>query len=398
MLQYKSQTGNSNMIGRISFKPDDPPWMPPGQFSQPLIGLHHFGDWTLNVGWAMHENCYKLSNLSCQQPPVGNWILRIFGVVNTNYGYAYIAWTLIAILLYIKLIKKLSSDFTVLQKIVLFFFIVIFSSGNIISLDRGSLHFMAFALLGMAILNYEDDKKLNSLIYLTLAVSLKPQLLLATIYLLKNRQIRPFLYSISVPIASNLILMLTFPGQYFSNLHGYLLASNGYVSSREAFGNIMNSVSIVGIISRVVEFLQGWDTSDLLSKFSTKLFVPGLLYLIIIVLVILSQRISDRTKLVCALSTISLVVPSSGGYLLGWSTTLIFALIYTKNLLLFEKYRVDKLLFMALILIISTPGFIIVDDVPGFSRHVGFIFLLPVILLALVISELVFNIRENIQN
>lgn len=386
------------MVGRISFKFNDPPWMPPGQFSQPLIGLHHFGDWTLNVGWAMHENCYNLSNLSCQQPPVGNWILRIFGIVNTNYGYAYIAWTLIAILLYIKLIKKLSSDFSFLQKIVIFFFIVIFTSGNIISLDRGSLHFMAFALLGMAIVNYEDDKKLNSLIYLTLAVSLKPQLLLATIYLLKNRQIRPFLFSISVPIASNLIFMLTFPGQYFSNLQGYLLASNGYVSSREAFGNIMNSVSIVGIISRVVEFLQGWDTFDLLSKFSTKLFVPGLLYLIFIVLAILSQRISDRTKLVCALSTISLVVPSSGGYLLGWATTMIFALFYNKNLLQFEKYRIEKLLFMALILIISTPGFIIVDDVPGFSRHVGLIFLLPVIVLALVISELVFDIRENIQN
>jgi hypothetical protein len=300
------------MLGRISFRSEDPPWMPPGQNSQALIGFHHFGDWTLNVGWAMHENCYNLANLSCQQPPLGNWILRLFGVLNSNYGYAYVAWTLIAVLLYVKLVRLSMHKYSFLQKVIFFFFMIVFTSGNIISLDRGSTHFMAFALLGMAIMYKENDNKMSAIIFLTLAVSLKPQLFLATIYLLKDRKIRNFLWAISIPIMVNFFLIFTFPGNFISNLKGYLQASGGYVSSKESFGNIMNSVSLVGITSRIYEFLNGWDTFDLLSKYSTKLFLPGLIYLLLICFVVVTPNISDRTKLISVLSTISLVIGALG--------------------------------------------------------------------------------------
>jgi hypothetical protein len=398
ILQYIRKDGNSNMLGRISFRSEDPPWMPPGQNSQALIGFHHFGDWALNVGWAMHENCYNLANLSCQQPPLGNWILRIFGVVNTNYGYAYVAWILIAVLLYAKLISKSMAKFSILQKVIFFFFMTVFTSGNIISLDRGSLHFMAFALLGLTIMYYMNGEKLSAIVFLTLAVSLKPQLFLATIYLLKDRKIKDFLWSIFIPIISNFILIFTFPGNFISNINGYLQASNGYVSSKESFGNMMNSVSLVGIVSRVYEFLHGWDTFELLSKYSTKLFLPGLLYLALICLAVLSPNISDRTKLVSVLSTINLVIPSSGPYLLGWGTILLTSMFLNMSLFEFEKYKHDKFLFVALILLVNTPGFILIDDIPGFSRHVGLIFTMPILVFLLISSEVLFNSRKVIQN
>jgi hypothetical protein len=398
MLQYFRQDGNANMVGRLSFKSEDPPWMPPGQNSQALIGFHHFGDWTLNVGWAMHENCYNLANLSCQQPPLGNWILRLFGVLNSNYGYAYIAWTLIAVLLYVKLIRQSMSKYGLLQKVTFFFFMIVFTSGNIISLDRGSLHFMAFALLGMAIMYKEHDKKMSAIIFLTLAVSLKPQLFLATIYLLKDRKIRNFLWAISIPITVNFILIFTFPGNFISNIKGYLQASGGYVSSRESFGNIMNSVSLVGITSRVYEFLNGWDTFALLSKYSTKLFLPGLIYLLLICFVVVTPNFSDRTKLISVLSTISLVIPASGGYLLGWGAVLLISMCLNENLFEFKKYKSEKFFFLILVLLITTPGFILIDNIPGLSRHVGLIFIMPILIFLLICSEALFNSRKVIQN
>ena len=152
------------MIGRISFRTNDQPWMPPGEKSVPLIGLHHFGDWTLTVGWAMYENCYQLGNMSCQQTPLGNWILRLLGLFNQNYGLAYFAWTGIAIAIYFQLIRKAFAAQDLLHKTLYFVFFILFTSGNIISLDRGSVHLMTFALLGSSYFNMRDSKKTTAII------------------------------------------------------------------------------------------------------------------------------------------------------------------------------------------------------------------------------------------
>jgi len=398
ILQYFNAQGNPNIIGRISFKTEDPPWMPPGQISQSLIGLHHFGDWTLSVGWSMFDNCYDLEKYSCQTPPLGNWILRIFGIFHNHYGYAYVVWLFIALFLYFKLTRVYFDNKTLLQKTVFFTFFILFTSGNIISLDRGSLHFMAFALLGFAFLNYREKKVFNSLIFLTLAVSLKPQLLFCTIYLLRDREIRKFFVASAIPIIINLVLMFTFPGNYLKNLKGYLLASGGYVSSQDAFGNIMNSVSVVGVISRFFEYFNGWDTSGILWQYKSWLIIPGLLYLIVVCLVTVSCKFSEQLKIISALSLISLFVPSSGGYLLGWSTLLMFVMFSKTNEPKDELNKLQQGLVILLILSVNTPGFVLIDSFPGFSRHVPFAVFIPILVLLLICAEISKFRRKAIKN
>ena len=398
ILQYFNSQGNPNIIGRISFKTEDPPWMPPGQISQALIGLHHFGDWTLSVGWSMIDNCYALEKYSCQTPPLGNWILRIFGIFHSHYGYAYVVWLFIAVLLYFKLTRAFFNNRSHLQKTVFFIYFILFTSGNIISLDRGSLHFMAFALLGYAFFNYREKKVYSSLIFLTLAVSLKPQLLLCTIYLLRDREIRKFLVASAIPISVNLVLMSTFPGNYLENLKGYLLASGGYVSSQDAFGNIMNSVSMVGIISRFFEYFNGWDTSSILWQYKSWLIIPGLLYLIVIFLVTASNKFSEELKIISALSLISLFIPSSGGYLLGWSTLVMFVIFSKTNEPKNELNSLQQGLVILLILSVNTPGFVLIDSVPGFSRHVPFAVFIPILVMFLICAEILKFRRKAIKN
>lgn len=385
VLQYFNAAGNPNLVGRISFQVSDPPQMPPGFASNPIVGLHHFGDWTLNVGWAMYENCYTLQNFACQQPPLGNWILRLLGSVDSNFGFAYLVWLGVAVFIYIKLINSFLTDANLTQKIQAFFLFVIVTPGNLISLDRGSLHFMAYGLLGMAILKCLQKSNTESLIFFTLSVSLKPQLILVCLFLLTYRKFKPVLLAFAIPIGTNLILMATFPGNYFTNIRAYLQASNGYVSGVDSFGNMMNGVSFIGLLSRFYENQNGWgSTSTILEKYSESLFLPGLIYIILVSLFMFFSKSSLPIKALAAFSMTSFTVPSSGGYLLGWSTILFFLLCSKIPGFNLKEINSDlqKMLYLIVFFAICIPGFVLYGGLVGFSRHIPlaiFLLLIPII-------------------
>lgn len=400
ILQYFNSTGNPNLVERISFRVSDPPRMPPGFNSEPIVGLHHFGDWTLNVGWALYENCYQLQNFSCQQPPLGNWILRLIGSINSNHGFAYFAWLFVAVAIYVKLINSYMTDFRFIHKSQVFFLFILFTPGNLISLDRGSLHFMAYGLLGLATIKYFQKSNIESLTFLTLSVSLKPQLILVCLFLLTYRKLKPLLLSFIIPIGTNLILMATFPGNYFANLQAYLAASNGYVSGEDSFGNMMNGISFIGLFSRFYEFQNGWgSTSIVLEKYSQYLFLPGLTYIILVSIFLYFAKSPLPIKALAAFSMASLTIPSSGGYLLGWSSLLILLLF--SNIPGFKLENISsqfqKILFLIVLYSICVPGFNLYTDFVGFSRHIPFavfLLLIPV----MILLEFFSTRRKRIQN
>jgi hypothetical protein len=332
----------------------------------------------------MYENCYQLQGFSCQQPPLGNWILRLIGNVDSNHGFAYLFWVTVAISIYVKVINSLMVDFKFIHKIQVFFMFILFAPGNLISLDRGSLHFMAYALLGMAILKFFQNSNIESLTYLTLSVSLKPQLILVCLFLLTYRKFKPLLISLFIPIGTNLILMATFPGNYFTNIRAYLQASNGYVSDADSFGNMMNGVSFIGLFSRFYEFQNGWgSTTVLLEKYSKYLLLPGLVYIILVGFFLYTAKSSLPIKALVTFSMVSFVVPASGGYLLGWSSLLV--LLIFSNIPGFKleniSSRLQKILFLVVMYSICIPGFNLYDYLVGFSRHIPlavFLLLIPI--------------------
>jgi len=403
VIQYFNVAGNPSLVERISFRVSDPPRMPPGFTSNPILGLHHFGDWTLNVGWAMYENCYQLQDFSCQQPPLGNWILRLIGSVDSNHGFAYLVWLIVAISIYVKLINSFLIDVKFIYKIQVFFMFVLFTPGNLISLDRGSLHFMAYSLLGMAILKFMQKSNVESLMYLTLSVSFKPQLILFCLFLLTYRKLKPILLSFLIPIGINLILMATFPGNYFTNIRAYLQASNGYVSGVDSFGNMMNGVSFIGLFSRFYENLNGWgSTAVILEKYSQYLFLPGLFYIILVSLFLYTTTSPLLIKVLAAFSMTSFTIPASGGYLLGWSS--ILALLLFSQIPSFKlediSSRLQQYLFLIAFYAISIPGFVLYNGLVGFSRHIPlaiFLLLIPVMILIETLPPRRRRVQDNVK-
>jgi len=397
LSQYFSQDGNPKMIEKISFRVMDQPWMPPGQTSFPVFGLHHFGDWNLDMGWAMIDNCYTLPDYRCPKPPLGNWILRIFGIWSNNYSFAYFVWILIATLVFFNAIKMVTPKLKLIQKTSFLWFGVILSVGNVISFDRGSMHFMAYALLTNAIVYSFQNRNKRALTFFIIAVSLKPQLLLVSIFLLNDKKIIKFLWATAAPIVLNALIMFTYPGNFIANIKGYLGASGGYVSSADSLGNIMNSVSLIGFYSRYLEFLSGSDVAmKKLATLDKMMILPGICWILITALFVYFSSAHLVIKLILSLALTSLSVPSSGPYLMGWISIIGFILLL-ENSNITEKLKIEiqkPLDFSEKLLIsgITVAGGIILFVSPfpvlGFGRQLPLAPLVPIFLGLLMLSHL----------
>jgi hypothetical protein len=338
--QYLRVDGNPQLIGRISFRAEDPPWMPPGQQTHPVIGVHHFGDWMLDVGWAMHDNCYDLGSYACARPPLGNWILRIFGLPSPNFGFAFFIWTFLALSIYMYAVHKFLADESILAKISFFWFFIFLIPGNVISLDRGSVHFLAFGLILLSILKYVEGKEKYALLIFCCAASLKPPLLLVGLIILAERNLKKSFVVFVVPALVNLVLFLTYPGSFNKNVENFLRAGGNYVGSEQTVGNTMNAVSLVGTFSRFIEFFNGSEqTKNLLIEYGFMLAFPGLFLLLGTSLFIWYSKMHILLKLACAFGLSSLVVPSSQGYLLGWISALSFCFVLESKIIRKQSLR-----------------------------------------------------------
>jgi hypothetical protein len=82
----------------------------------------------------------------------------------------------------------------------------------------------------------------------------------------------------------------------------------------------MDSTSLIGLISRIQEFFIGIDlTSKNLLIFDNFFLVPGLLYVLGLLIILKSYRFSLWLTLGLILSTFSLVLPASMTYTLVWA-------------------------------------------------------------------------------
>jgi hypothetical protein len=121
-------------------------------------------------------------------------------------------------------------------------------------------------------------------------------------------------------LTTNLIaLHIFFDGDLLFKFKSYLFASSFYSGGR-GIGYIMDSTSLIGLCSRILEFFVGSDlTSQYLLKIDKFFMVPGLLYTFALFVVLKSYRYDLWLMLGLILSTFSLVLPASMTYTLIWA-------------------------------------------------------------------------------
>ena len=339
VMQYQDRSGSANLIGRVSWQVYDPPFMPSGRNPLPILYEHVFGDWYMGMDYVNLPNPYTITNSPSQTPPVGNLFLYLLSPLGQRYGFA--VFLCLVTIIWLWIFKKVFSSeplLFVFLSAALYFFLTL---PTVVSFDRGSLHILAFGLLGTAWIKYTENKFSISAILFILAVSMKPQLSLVLVLLLVNKDFIRFIKIILWTLATNLILLLFYEGEFLKTLTGYLKATAFFASSK-AGGYMLDSASMTGFVLRRIENRKGQAyVIDWINSNDQVLSIIGITTILFILPVLFSSRISHRVKFFFVLSLTSLAAPVSMAYTMVWGSLAIIPFL-TRAFDIPTKFNVAK--------------------------------------------------------
>jgi hypothetical protein len=333
-LQYFNKDGNLRLIPKVSFQVDDPPFMPSGSNPKTIVGFHYFGDWTMGLDYGRVSNPFIIEEWPSQTPPVGVLFFRIMGILGSAQSYYLLLITSFFLLLFC--INKLLKNLLVLEKATLIL-IYTLSLPSIVSFDRGSLHIFIYSLLLYIYYLYISKHQNIAAILFIFICCLKPQYLVLLLFLLLKGRIHASLKISFYIVFCNLLAFLFFPGQISKTVSGYVSATRNYATS-ELSGLIMQSTSIVGFVSRQYERFVGVNSGSYwLENNSHILMLPGLIWVLFSIFLIRYSALSQKSSMVVLLSSLSLVVPTSMNYTLGWAGVALIVFLLPPEIEFFAK-------------------------------------------------------------
>jgi hypothetical protein len=396
LLQYRRSDSNPNLITRFSFQVEDPPWTPPGTTSHAIIGLHHFGDWTLFKAYGQYGDPYNPNlPLPSNIPPVGLSVARFFGIFGNKWSY--FIFLLITSCLWIYLIKSCLEANDFLTKITFGFFCILLSSPVLMAFDRGALYPFCFGLLGLGNQLYEKKKYFYGALCLIIAISLKPFLGIVLLWLLRRRDFRLLIKIISLIILTNLLAFYFYSHDIWSGLNNYFHAFVFY-NGKSTIGLTEDGASLVGFLSKTNEAFYGTSSA---THFVSQLLSINLLFQIIMIVmlsfIVLNQRIPDYQAQIILLGFSSLIISSTQLYSLSWAPLAALLIASSSNLLTSLKRKEKKVIygFWFLIIVITTPLFAQVPTPSGVVRHNWNTYLYQPILLGLTFLVLANALRDS---
>jgi len=330
-LQYKSADGNASLVSRSSFIVVDPPWTPPGTFSNPILHLHHFGDWTLALAYSIYHRPYDPSlHIPSPIPPFALLQLKIVSVLGERLSFLMLG--IATVVLWGVIVEYFLKSRTTLVKVQVLILTVLLTFPSIFTFDRGAVHLFVFGLFGYAFRQYRRGKNISALLAFVCAVSFKPYLIVLALWLLREKRYRQLFLTIGFTVALNLVAMPFFSDNIFSGLTNYLHASKEYTAAF-IIPWVMSSVSFMGFISRVIQGLYGSNSSEIfLQRYIGYSWIFTLLYVLFLYFIIRNRKIPDFLVVTLLLASSSLITPPSMEYTLVWaSLAMIFLLSYFEN-------------------------------------------------------------------
>lgn len=317
LKQYTNKEGYLNLLPIFSFRTYDPPFMVSGKSADPIIGFHTFGDWTQVIDNATLPTPY-IPRSPSQTPPLGNWFLKVFFGWDTRIGF--FLFVALAMFLWIIAINKIFKDRVNLTgKAIILMFAVIGNLGFLESFDRGSLHILVFGLIAFAYA-FQNEQRVKKVGFfaVVIAISLKPQVSVIILWIIINRNWKLVLQVIFTTLMMNFFIMATFAGSVLENIKLFIRAIF-FFGSGESAGYIFDGISITSILIRSYASRNSLNEAiQFLESNSNLAIIPGLLWLVFVVLLASFNLLHRSTLGILILSMTSLVVPASAYYTLTW--------------------------------------------------------------------------------
>ena len=235
----------------ISFKSSDD-WCNPIESG---IGNHCFGDFQLPMILVKESNPWILGH---SYPPISMLPNIIFNFLkNEILGpefslYFYICLQVIAICfpLFIALEKY---DFAI--RIILTFFLSIFTLASLNSLDRGTSAIFAVPFLFLAAKNYLTLNSKNLLIWTIIAGFIRPQFIFIALFLLAMKEYKKFFLSIAIFISSIAVGFALWPGDRILHVKSWFNTTSNYDSYAQSTANWPINISAGKSLSRILSYL-----------------------------------------------------------------------------------------------------------------------------------------------
>lgn len=362
MLQYRSIDGNIHLSYRISSQSQvDIPWLPPGKISEPIFGVHHFGDWQMMSAYSQISNPYT-GEYPAITPPFGLVTTRLLNSFGVQFGF--LIFSLICLSLYWILVTNSLTSLKKHEKILVFCIVTIFSLPFMFAFDRGSAVPISIVCAMLGLSYSERNKKIRSVLLFCIAISIKPYLIFILLLLIAKKKYQETLINIAVAIAINVLVLLTF---YSNNL---IVGLVDYVKSILFFSNQieplnqLKSVSPLSFASKIVEVMEGREAALL---FYEK-FMPAYIILTSIVFflgwkIAKNKKLSFETKIVIFLALTPCLIPNSMFYTLTWSSC---AFVYWIKMLItdskeFQISKFQNLSLIVLFMVVLSPNLAVVN-------------------------------------
>jgi hypothetical protein len=358
-LQYKTPDSTPSLLNRISFIVEDAPWMPPGLKSEAILHLHHFGDWTLGIGYALTSNPYSQDlEIPAPVPPFGLVVMKLFALV--GFQISYLIFVALTMLIWVSLVNKLFNEKTSKERLVILFFFVAFAAASIFAVDRGAAHLFLIGLIGHAYILFDRKRYIYAFLCILVAASFKPYMILMLLWAVRKGQISRSVKAFAAILIINLLSLLSITGNLYTGLIQYFRASNNY-ANEFIIPWITDGASPLSFVFKTIESIRG--NEDGIAFLEVAVNYSGLIGISILTIflpLIINKKIPEFVAAVLLLSLNSLVIPASMAYTLVWGS--LGALIFMKEI---ERYpRINPKINLALVyftaillLIVITPYF-----------------------------------------
>lgn len=358
-LQYKTPDSTPSLLNRISFIVEDVPWMPPGLKSEAILHLHHFGDWTLGIGYALTSNPYSQDlEIPAPVPPFGLVVMKLFAL--GGFKISYLIFVVLTMLIWVNLVNKLFNAKTSKERLVILFFFVVFAAASIFAVDRGAAHLFLVGLIGHAYYFFDRNRYTYAFLCILIAASFKPYMILMLLWAVRKGHIKKSLEALTTILVINVLSLFVITGNLFTGVVQYFRASNNY-ASEFIIPWITDGASPLSFVFKTIESIRGNEEGIAFLEVAVNYSgLIGISILIIFLPLILNKNIPEFVAAVLLLSLNSIVIPASMEYTLVWGS--LGALIFMKELEAYprikQKINLALVYFTAiLLLIVVTPYF-----------------------------------------
>lgn len=303
----------------LSFPALDYPWMPVHTAPVAIIGNHYFGDFQLPYAWALNVrdslSPYLSSAIPANYPPLAIIILIPFTVFPIKVATA-IFLALSAVVFVLPLWLMLSPLRPALRCLILVP-ISLMSSPFISMLDRGNDIGIGLALIAWTLWSWRSGRWVWCGVFLTTAIAVKAYPVALLIVPLALRRYRFTVIVLSAAIFLNFAALLLIPGGFTRNLRVVLPSMT---SQQLTTGTQLTSWSMYSLLPKLSGMLLGpAHISQFLHPNRFVLWLPSVLYLIVVFTIIRQRRVPQWCWGGLSLASIQLVVPISGVYTTGWA-------------------------------------------------------------------------------